>query len=140
MRPATIPNAIVTVLTLSWNWASRCQGLVVADHLLRAEAQACTVSVSARDTTSERSSLHTALLTSGTSAHSMDTHLLCAPRDRITLALRTERSRNTCSATMLLSCCVFLGSLLCVGVLVSNPPLHRSGHGCTVGFDRDPPV
>ena len=58
-----------------------------------------------------------------------------------TLALRTERSRNTCSATMLLSCCVFLDSLLCVVELVSNTqPLHRSGHGCTVVFDRDPPV
>ena len=43
--------------------------------------------------------------------------------------------------SLLLLCCVFLGSLLCVGVLVSNPqPPHRSGHGCTVGFDRDPPV
>ena len=42
---------------------------------------------------------------------------------------------------LLLLCCVFLGSLLCVGVLVSTPqPLHRSWHGCTVGFDRDPPV
>ena len=31
---------------------------------------------------------------------------------------------------LLLLCCVFLGSLLCVGVLVSNPqPPHRSGHG-----------
>ena len=74
-------------------------------------------SVSARDTTLDRSSLHTALLTSGTSAHSMNTHLLCAPRDRTTLALRTERSRNTCSATMLLSCCVFLGLIVvCCGV------------------------
>ena len=58
-----------------------------------------------------------------------------------TLVLRTERSHSTCSATMLLSCCVFLDSLLCVVELVSNPqPLHRSGHGCTVGFDLDPPV
>ena len=59
--------------------------------------QACSVSVSPRDTTLERSSLHTALITSRTSAHSTNIHLLCAPRDRATLALSTERSRNTCS-------------------------------------------
>ena len=89
------------------------------------------LSASARDTTLERSSLHTALLTSGTSAHSL----------RTTLVLRTERSHITCSATMLLSCCVFLDSLLGVAELVSNPqPPHRSGHGCTVGFDRDRPT
>ena len=39
---------------------------------------------------------------------------------------------------MLLSYCVFLDSLLRVVELVSKPqPPHGSGHGCTVGFDRD---
>ena len=56
------------------------------------------------------------------------------------------RGSETCSATMLGQCplpCSHLGSLsrdTCV-LLVSNPqPHHRSGHGCTVGLDRDPPV
>ena len=60
-------------------------------------------SISARDTTLERSSLRTALLTSRTSAHSMNTHLLCAPRDRTTLAPLPCCCRVTFSWT---PCCV----------------------------------
>ena len=93
-EPATIPNAIVTVLTLGWNWgcsvppASRCQGLVVADHLVRAEPKlALSQCFRARHDIGE-------VIASHRIAHIRNVCIL----HQHTNALRIERSHNTCSA------------------------------------------
>ena len=91
----------------------------------------------------ERSSFRSSLLTSGTSAHSINSH--CAD-------LELAPGCGTCQAP--LPCCEWtfhsLRDWAHVGVVLCEPPTASSKfdgawcplweHGCTVGIDRDPPV
>ena len=77
----------------------------------------------------ERSSFRSSLLTSGTSAHSINSH--CAD-------LELAPGCGTCQAP--LPCCEWtLGSCRCGALRPTHSLLPLWEHGCTVGIDRDHP-
>ena len=117
------------LLTLGWNWccfvppASRCQDLVVVVHLVHVGLQLALPRCFALHWTHQECT--------APDAHCAELAGWVADPWAVVL--------NCCSATMYgLRVCLWLIGL---GHYVGHPqPPQRTGHGCTVGVNRDPPV